>query len=165
MPQKGNKFRTQTDLRQLPAYPVAEGARFLGIPASTLRSWVAGRKYPTRSGVRIFRPIIALAGTNPALLSFVNLVEAHVLDAIRQEHEIPLPKVRAALNYVARQFPSPHPLATQEFETDGLNLFVERYGQLINVSQAGQLALRRLLEARLRRIERDTSGFPSRLYP
>jgi uncharacterized protein (DUF433 family) len=99
------------------------------------------------------------------MLSFFNLVEAHVLDAIRREHGIPLPKVRVALDYLARSFPSEHPLATQEFESDGLSLFLEKFGQLINVSQAGQLAMRKILEAHLRRIDRDPQGFARRLYP
>lgn len=98
-------------------------------------------------------------------MSFMNLIEAHVLDAIRQEYGVPLTKVRTALDYVSRRIAGRNPLATQEFETDGVNLFVHRYGQLINVSQAGQLAMRQLLEAYLRRIERDASGIPSKLYP
>ncbi len=101
----------------------------------------------------------------PPLLSFFNLIEAHVLDAIRREHGIPLPKIRIALDYLSRRFPSEHPLAIQEFESDGLNLFIEKFGQLINISQSGQLAMRAILEAYLRRIERDPLGFPCRLYP
>ncbi len=95
----------------------------------------------------------------------MNLVEAHVLDAIRREHEIPLQKVRRALNYVRREFPSRHPLADQRFQTDSLNLFVEKYGQLINASQEGQLAIRELLQAHLRRIEWDEAGLAVRLFP
>jgi len=99
------------------------------------------------------------------LLSFINLVEVHVLDAIRRKHDVPLKKVRSALDYLQRQFPSAHPLADQRFETDGINLFVEKYGQLINISQAGQLAIRNVLEAHLRRIERDAAGLAVRLFP
>ena len=46
-----------------------------------------------------------------------------------------------------------------------MDLFVEEYGQLINVSQAGQLVLRNLLQAHLRRIDRDSAGYALRLYP
>ena len=88
-----------------------------------------------------------------------------MLDAIRREHEIPLLKVRTALAYLRSNFPSRHPLADQRFETDGLSLFVQKYGQLINVTQEGQLAMRQVLEAHLRRIERDPSGLAARLYP
>ena len=46
-----------------------------------------------------------------------------------------------------------------------MDLFVEEYSQLINVSQAGQLVLRELLQAHLRRIDRDSAGYALRLYP
>ncbi len=152
------------DPRELPSYSIRETAHYLRIPVATLRSWVMGRFYPTEQGERHFAPIIALPDPKKPLLSFVNLVETHVLDAIRREHNVPLHKVRTALRYIKRQFPSDHPLADQSFETDGSNLFIEKLGQLINVSQEGQLAMRELLDAHLRRIERDPSGLAVRLY-
>lgn len=153
------------DPRNLPAYRIVEAARYLNIPASTLRSWVSGQRYRTQAGSQFFQPVMTPSSKTPPLLSFFNLVEAHVLDAIRREHGISLPKIRVALNYLSRRFPSEHPLAIQEFESDGLNLFIEKFGQLINISQSGQLAMRAILEAYLRRIERDPLGFPCRLYP
>ena len=98
------------------------------------------------------------------LLSFLNIVEAHVLDALRREHRIAMYKVREALTYLEQQFPSTHPLADQKFTTDGMDLFVEQYGYLINISQQGQLAMRDLLLAHLSRIERDAAGVPIKLY-
>ena len=162
---RGFKLDLDQDPRELPTYGITEAAHYLRIPSATLRSWVVGRYYPTEHGRRFFRPIIALPEKGRHLLSFMNLVEAHVLDAIRREHEVPLPKVRVALDYLKREFPSKHPLADQTFETDGLDLFIQKYGQLINISQAGQLAIRSFLEAHLRRIERDPKGIPLRLYP
>ncbi len=70
-----------------------------------------------------------------------------------------------AVTYLSRQFPSKHPLADREFETDGINLFLQKFGQLINISQAGQLAMREVLQAHLHRIERDVAGIPVKLYP
>jgi uncharacterized protein (DUF433 family) len=131
---------------------------------ATLRSWVIGRPYPVRSGERYFPPVIALPRGNRPLLSFFNLVEAHVLDAIRRQHHVPLPHVRSAIRFLSTAFGSRHPLADHRFETDGFNLFVEKLGQLINVSQAGQLAMRELLRAHLRRIEWDPQGRAARLY-
>jgi uncharacterized protein (DUF433 family) len=100
-----------------------------------------------------------------AALSFINLVEAHVLDAIRREHHVPFPNVRSAVSYVQRQFHSKHPLAEQKFETDGVNLFVSRFEKLLSVSEQGQLAMRELLKAYLRRIEHDAAGLAVRLFP
>lgn len=98
-------------------------------------------------------------------LSFINLIEVHVLDAIRRQHSVPLDKIRTAIDYLREHFGSEHPLAEESFATDGLDLFVQKYGQLINVSRAGQLGIKTLLEAHLRRIERDAKGVALRLYP
>ena len=112
------------------------------------------------TGVRFSKPIIQVPDPDMKLLSFMNLVEIHVLDAIRRKHDIPLEKVRTAMNYLSKQFPSRHPLADQEFVTDGLNLFIKKFSQLINISQEGQLAIQEILQAHLHRIERDLKGIP-----
>ncbi len=165
MPKAEFHFDVSQDLRELPAYGIPEAAHYLRIPRATLRDWVLGRSYPTETGMTFSKPIIALPDEDRHLLSFVNLVEAHVLDAIRREHKISLQKVRRALDYLTKHFRSKHPLADQNFETDGLDLFIQKYGQLINLSQEGQLAIRSLLEAHLRRIDRDKAGLPVRLFP
>ena len=108
---------------------------------TTLRSWVRGRKYPTSEGNQFFQPVIELPDDSQNLLSFINLVEIHVLDAIRRDHRISLHKVRIAIDFIKKVLTPDHPFAYHKLETDGLDLFVEEYGQLINVSQAGQLVL------------------------
>ena len=153
------------DLREMPAYGINEAAHYLGIPNATLRSWVLGRPYPTGAGERFFRPIIELPDKEERLLSFQNLVEAHVLDAIRRVHGVTFGRVRKAVEYLKTKLASKHPLAEQKFATDGVDLFVEVFGQLVNVSREGQLAIRDLIQAYLQRIERDPIGAPVRLYP
>ena len=165
MVKKGFSLYLDQDLRELSTYGITEVAHYLRIPQATLRSWVLGRFYPTQAGRKRFSPVIELPDKSRPLLSFMNLVEAHILEAIRREHEIPLPKIRTAINFLKREFPSRHPLADQKFQTDGLDLFIQKYGHLINISQDGQLAMRSMLEAHLRRIERDPAGSPVRLYP
>ena len=149
----------------MPSYGLAEAAHYLRIPLATLRSWVRGRHYPTERGKQFFKPVIELPDAKLASLSFINLVEAHVLDAIRREHNIPLPKVRVALDYVKRQFGSQHPLAEHEFQTDGAALLLSRFEKLIVVSEAGQLAMKEMLAAHLCRVEHDATGLAARLYP
>jgi uncharacterized protein (DUF433 family) len=159
------KKNDKNSAEEQPAYSVAEASRYLLIPPATLRSWVVGRKYPTDSGPKLFKPIIQLPADIRAGLSFVNLVEAHVLDAIRRHHQVPLSKIRQAIDYLRRHFSSKHPLAEQRFETDGLDLFIDKFGQLINVTQSGQIALRDLLKAHLHRVEHDAAGTAVKLYP
>lgn len=165
MPSARQSIYGQEDPREIAAYTVAEAAHYLLIPPATLRSWVAGRYYPVRRGRKFFNPVIDVPRRGELHLSFVNLVEAHVLDAIRRQHEVPLHKVRTAIQYLRRHFKSEHPLADQRIETDGRDLFVQKLGALINISKDGQLAMRELLDNHLRRIEWDASGFAARLYP
>jgi uncharacterized protein (DUF433 family) len=153
------------DPRELPAYSITEAARYLRMPPATLRSWVIGRPYRTARGERFFEPLIRLPQECWPVLSFFNMVEAHVLEAIRRRERIALHRARAAVRSLERLYRSRHPLAEHQFETDGVDLFIREARLLINLSQAGQLAIREIVSAYLRRIERDTKGLPIRLYP
>lgn len=143
-------------IRTTAAYSMGEAAHYLNLPPTTLRAWCLGQ--------RGFRAVIRLDGKSPWALSFLNLVEAHVLAAIRREHKVPLPAVREALKYVQDHLDLHRPLVQAAFETDGVSLFVERLGQLINASKEGQTAMREILQAHLRRIERDGKGLPIKLF-
>src|SRR5258705_318993 len=81
-------------------YHVAAAAHYLRMPEQTLRSWVVGRTYPVSGLSKRSRPLIALDDPSRRYLSFINLVEAHVLAAIRRHHGVKLPKVRSALDYL-----------------------------------------------------------------
>lgn len=155
----------KVDIRERPAYPVTEAANYLRIPESTLRWWVTGRYYRIQTGVRTVKPVIELPDSDALLLSFMNLVEAHVLDSIRRKHGVLLPKVRATLEFLKKHYRWKHPLAEEDFQTDGMSLFVEKYGNLIDASKAGQVAMQEVLAIYLQRIERDDTGLPIRLYP
>jgi uncharacterized protein (DUF433 family) len=150
---------------EIPTYTLSEAAHYLLIPLATLRSWTVGRYYPVKHGKRLFSPVIPAAQKSPVMLSFVNLIEAHVLDAIRQVYGVQLPKVRAAMIFLRREFGSRHPLIEQKIETDGRDLFIRSLGKLIAASDAGQLVMPELIEAYLKRIEWDERGIASRLYP
>lgn len=153
------------DPRQIPTYTTSEAAHYLLIPVATLRSWTVGRYYPVQDGRRLFRPVISVAQKDPVMLSFVNLIEAHVLDAIRRVYGVGLPNVRSAVVFLRREFGSGHPLAEQKIETDGRDLFIRSFGKLIAASRGGQLAMPELLDAYLKRIEWDERGLARRLYP
>jgi uncharacterized protein (DUF433 family) len=163
---KTTETRCETyDPRLSPAYSVAEAAHYLRMPEETLRSWVVGRLYPVAGQSKRSRRLIHLDDPKRQYLSFINLVEAHVLAAIRRHHGVKLPKVRNALDYVRRQFRVERPLIDQAFQTNGLDLFVERYGELINASREGQRAMKEIIGVYLKRIERDAKGLPIKLYP
>ena len=161
-----------TDFREQPRYLVAEAAHYLNVPVSTVRYWCVGKPTnPAEPGGESYAPLIDVPEPDgrPTLLSFINLVELHVVAAIRREHRVKMPNLRSAIDYLRGHTSDPaerrHPLVSRELETDGLDLFVERYGRLVNASRAGQVVIRERLGAALRRIERDTDGIPVRLYP
>lgn len=145
------------DRRDAPAYLIREAAHYLGLPPSTVRLWSIGQWRQVR--------LIDPASVNPVALSFWNLVEIYVLAAIRRRHHLSMPKVRRSLAYVKDKLRSQRPLIEEQFKTDGVSLFVERFAKLINVTAEGQVALREVLEASLQRIERDPNGLALRLYP
>ena len=149
------------DSRELPAYTVSEAAHYLTVPAATVRYWSVGRGD--------YAPLIQVPKHAPTLLSFLNLTELHVLATIRREREVKMPSIRKAIQYLAKHahgaMDKSHPLISHELETDGLDLFTEFYGQLVNISQAGQTAMRKIISAALRRIDRDPAGVPIKLYP
>src|SRR2546430_16885229 len=85
-----------------PAYSVADAARFLHLPYSTLQFWVKGKHYTTVGGHRQAVPVIPLPV--PGFLSFRNLVEAHLLRGLRRHERITLPKLRQAMVRVRDEF-------------------------------------------------------------
>jgi len=164
MPKTARRQAYSADPRELPNYGITEASRYLGIPVATLRSWTLGRRYPTADGERTWPALIDLPDKRVRELSFMNLVEASALATIRRRHQIRMPSVRTAIRYLSRSLESPHPLA-ERLETDGLDLFISKYGQLINLSQVGQLGIRECLEAHLQRVEHDADGLAVRLFP
>ena len=155
------KSYSKVDRRDLPAYTIAEAAHYLSVPQATVRYWAKGQDHHPS--------LIEHPDRTQTLLSFLNLVELHVLAAIRRKHTVPMPKVRAAIGYLRKLTRNArdkrHPLISKQLETDGLDLFIQRYGELASISQSGQLAMREVMSAALHRIERDTKGVPIRLYP
>lgn len=153
------------DPRETPAYSLSEAARYLKIPRRTVHNWVYGHAYGTRGGVRKALPLVDAADRDAYLLSFVNMLELHVLDAIRLVHQVDMRLVRRALDYLRKELGVPHPLADEQMETDGKTIFVRRLGQLIDAAHSGQVSMSDLLDIRLARIERDPAGIAVKLYP
>ena len=130
-----------------------------------MRSWVSGRTFPAKTGRRRSPALVLPADPRTHALSFVNLLELHVLAAIRRHHGVDMARVRTAVRHLERRFDSTHPLIDQDMLTDGTDLFAEQLGALVNLSREGQLAMRETLDAHLRRIEHDAKGLAIRLYP
>lgn len=147
------------DPRDLPSYTSREAARYVRLPLRTVQNWSFG--FHTYGG----DPLIHVADHERHLLSLWNVAELHVLGALRRYHRIPPQKLRIAIRYLEETFDSRHPLLSEMMLTDGVSIFVEQAGALINATRSGQLAMRQLMEAHLRRIDQDVDGLAIRLYP
>ncbi len=150
------------DLRKVPLYTVSEASRYLRIPVSTLRSWVAGRFYSVSEGQRRrFVPII-LRPQDQTLLSFANLIEAHLVEAIRKNHNIPLRKIRVAQSFL--EDTEDISLAEADLLTDGVEIYVKKMEHILSASEMGQVIITDVLNRFLDRIE--TKGkVPIRFFP
>jgi uncharacterized protein (DUF433 family) len=153
------KARAIEERRERPRYSVAEAARYLGIPAATLYSWL-----PSHGG-----PLEHI-NVDDARLSFFDLVEAHILRAAR-DRKVPKARILRGLEYLKKKCPGvTRPLVTSDFFTLGKDLLVEgMLGEqdkvLVNASREGQLELKDTILEHLRLISRDSFGLPERLYP
>jgi uncharacterized protein (DUF433 family) len=154
------------DPRQIPAYTIFDASRYLRLPEQTIRNWAYGYPYATmRGGQRKTQPLIEVESGTRHDFSFFNLIELHVLGALRREHNLQMPKIRNAIEYLKERLNSQRPLINEDMETDGTSIFVTKLGQLINASQHGQVAMKELLQARLKRLDRDPRGVPVRFFP
>ncbi len=145
------------DPRELPNYSMTEAASYLSVASSTLRSWFKGMG-------ETFRPVLTIDDSDGKALSFFNLVEVHVLDSLRQ-HGARLQEIREALTYLERELSVQRPLVRQVFFTDGVDIFIEHLGGLLNVSKSGQYAMREALADYLKRVEYGDDRVAFRLYP
>lgn len=152
-------------MNDVPFYSIGDVAHNLWLSSATVRTWLRGRTYRTRDGERYFEPLIKIADPERGLLSFRNLVEVFVLSSLRREHKVRIFEVRRAIDYLENRLETPHPLADQQMSTDGKDLFIEKYGQLINASQEGQTAMKEVMAAYLQRVKRDHSGAILRMFP
>lgn len=144
------------DPAEIPAYAVPDAAQWLRVPLSTTRAWLLGQ--------RGFHSIVEIADRRSKALSFRNLVELHVLASIRREHAVPMQRVRHAVEYMRERLGVANPLSSVELLTDGSDLLIEAYEQIVNVTRGGQMELREIVRAYLDRVEHDARG-PLRLYP
>jgi uncharacterized protein (DUF433 family) len=120
----------------VPNYQVAEAARYAEISPRTVVDWHKNSNRRTLS-----------AREKRAALSYMQLIEVAVVAAFRKAG-VPLQHVKAAREYMGKQFQSEYPFAEYSFKTDGQRLFVDYEevagpngkGKLIRPDRNGQLA-------------------------
>jgi uncharacterized protein (DUF433 family) len=150
---------------EIPRYSMAEAAKYLRMSDSTLKTWVAGRNYPVASGQKHWAGLIHRPDPDDSRLSFLNLIEAHVLLALRRQYRVKMPEVRIALDFAREALHVERVLLSQNLRVTTGNVFLEHLGGLINLGRAGQGAIPEILQAYLERIEWDRRNFPVKLFP
>ncbi len=145
----------------MPAYTKAEASRYLGIPHRTLHDWVSGRSDP--SGGRP-RPLVSMVEPSQHLLSFENMLELHVLAALRHVHGVRMRVIGNALDYLQSRLGVARPLIDEQMRTDGKTILVHRLDQLIDAGHDGQTSMLELLDMHLDRIERNPAGIATRFF-
>jgi hypothetical protein len=143
------------DPRHMPIYTVDDAARILWLAPSTLKSWTMGQQWTDPYGKeRQFIPLIIPPNSDDQLLSFINLIEAHVLRAIRRVHKMKMRAVRDAMTAIRQEFESMHPLAEVDLFTEGKSIIVQ-YGGCVNMSSGKQSEMENVIAIYLKRIDRE----------
>ena len=153
------------DPNELPRYTVPEAAHYLRMSENTLKSWISGRSYPVVGGEKHWEGLIERPDEGDSRLSFSNLIEAHVLFALRKQYRVKMREVRTALDYAREQLGVGRVLLSPQLRVMRGNMFLERLNELINVGKGGQGAMPEILGAYLERIEWDLAGLPARIFP
>jgi uncharacterized protein (DUF433 family) len=153
------------DPREVPIYPVAEVARYLHLPASSLRKWLQTETYIHAGKPQTSEPLICRPDPSSKDLSFFNLVEAHLLQVLLMVKGNEITSMQQAIAQLAQNLGQPHPLTSKAFQGEGVDLLVESFGQLANLSRKKQLAVDDTLRYLLTRLEWGKDGRASRLYP
>jgi uncharacterized protein (DUF433 family) len=135
---------TQLDARRfdLPLYTIAEAARIVAVPPSTLASWARGyerhfRNRPSVTG----QPIISCvpAASREPSIPFVGLAEALVLAAFRRSG-VPMQRIRPAVDVLSAELGVHHALASRRLYTDGAEVLFD-YGERNRETDEGASAL------------------------
>ncbi len=156
-----------------PLYTVAEAARIIDVPVSTLSTWARGyvRRPPNRPEVR-GRPLVThreVYGPRRPSIPFVGLIEATVLAAIRNSG-VPMQRIRPALRELERGLGIHHALASRKLYTDGAELlydYAERHPDVkaaraarrLVVIRSGQRVFAEVIEEYLRGFRYASDGY------
>lgn len=155
----------QLTIKNIPAYSIKDTAQYLRIPLKNVRAWTTAIDYDTKKGSLFLDPFIDIPSSQQGLLSFINIVEAHILQAIQGVHKIQPFQLWNSINYIKDKLEIIYPLANQRFATKGIDLFVQHYGELIQADNDLCDRLILVINTYFQRVEFDDYELPSKLYP
>lgn len=124
-----------------------------------------GQRYRRKQGRGFFSPVIARPSDADPRLSFTNIIEAHVLRALRTVHEVQLGYIREALEVAEEEFDIERLLISPQLRTSAGQLFLDRYTELLELSKGKQLVMRDVLGEYVERVRFDESRMPIEFHP
>lgn len=153
-------------------YTLAEAARFVGVPTSTLATWAKGYvRRPSDRPTVTGSPIVTSIGAERGYPSvpFVGLAECMVLAAFRRGG-VSLQHIRQAVSIIEREIGLDHALASRRLYTDGA-VIVYDYAEAEHHEELGgltevvsrQRVFAPVVEEYLDRIEYGVDGWAARL--
>jgi uncharacterized protein (DUF433 family) len=129
-------------LYEVPNYSAVEAALYLRLPLNDVRRWVSEGVVRSPSGG----------------ISFLNLLEIHILKGLRREFGLPLQRIRRARDEYNETEYSEHPFLDPRLETDGIHLFLHDGDEYLNLNRPRQRGFPQILSTYLRRIDRLANG-------
>lgn len=143
-------------------FTVHEAARYLGVPRSTLRSWVQDGGGGGSMVTCVPRQ------SDEATMPFIGFAEAYVLAAFRKAG-VPMQRIRPAVAVVVSTIGIEHALASEKLYTDGAEVLFDyasaRDGDLLGLTvvRTGQRQFAGVVRDYLKRITYGRDGWASRL--
>jgi uncharacterized protein (DUF433 family) len=133
---------------QVPNYSSVEAALYLRLKLQDVRRWIGEGIVSAPSGG----------------VSFLNLLELHILKGLRREFCLPLQRIRRALEEYNQTEHMDHPFLDPRLETDWIHLFLHDGDEYLNLNRPRQRGIPQILSTYLQRIDRlDNHEF--RFFP
>lgn len=157
------------EVKTLPAYTLAEAARYVGVSENTLRMWFRGR--PPRSSKKgeflraAVKPILPTEAGPREPLSFLDVIEAHVLFSLRKSYKFPMGKVKTAMEYLETLGGDLMVLARKDFFHDHGNIYLGQDQNLLSLTERGQIADKTILANGLHQITYGRDGYADEFFP
>lgn len=144
------------DPREKPRYSVPEVASYVRMKPRTLESWVRSRGDAP--------PIIQRPVAGDPRLSYNNLIEAYVLNALRKNMRVSMQKIRSGIEWIEGEFEVRRCLLSEQLRTRYGHILFEDQERFYNAGLGGQVEIPEVVREYLRRIDYE-NGYPVRLYP
>lgn len=150
-------------------YTIPDAARILGLSLPKVRRWLKGsdatdavEESPTRYGID---PLGLQGAGAEKHMDFLSLIEIYTVMRLR-ELKVSFPTIRRARADLADRLGVENPFAAQSLFVDGAKLLTENDNLHYELGTNGQIAMRKVLEPFLQRVDFETSTqLAERLHP